>query len=575
MNVYKNASPYQGRDIPWRLERFMKIAETGIPICIFVDECGQNLLEQCLDIFPDNLKIMRVMSIYDTWVHRICEQYDTIGLPRHRNDAKDIYEYMVLMNSKIEFVYETMQHNPFGTDHFAWIDFNVAHVFKDLEGTQAYLRMLTTCKFPSDKLWIPGCWSALPEAPSQEIIQRSVLDGIHWRFCGGFFLGDRAAISRFHDLYETHFPEFIFRYRQMVWEVNFWSWLEAQTPQEGDAKWKPSWFMGDHDDSIVKIPMEQLAICLQLDAPSYTSQIYDYKVIDLYNPMSACVVELPDGRIGLNTRYVNYTLSPQGYYHYHQPEHIIFTKNIFSILDPDTLVPLSYDEIANPTDIPYKSGVHHGIEDVRLWVDRDCTLRYIGTTVSYSPSGKNRMITGTIVQDPDTASYSMIDNQVLEPPTDTYCEKNWLPLCDRSRMNPMRYIYRWNPLEIGHIGHNNLLVIDYPHHVKSPLFSKLRGSTSFSEYAQDPKYLIGLAHYSEKEWPRSYYHILILLDRKTYRPCRATQPFSFCKRTSIEYCIGLLQRGNRYHFWVSQYDRDPIQVSVDSCDIPFVIDLFA
>jgi hypothetical protein len=107
--------------------------------------------------------------------------------------------------------------------------------------------------------------------------------------------------------------------------------------------------------------------------------------------------------------------------------------------------------------------------------------------------------------------------------------------------------------------------------VDLPWFRKLRGSTSFREYKQDNDYFIGVAHFSERDWPRSYYHVLILLEKVTYRPVRCSQPFSFCKRHNIEYCIGFIERDDKYHFWVSQYDRDPIQITVDNADIPFEV----
>jgi hypothetical protein len=575
MNVYKtHVTPYQGRDIQWRLEHFIKLAESGIYICIYVDENGEDILRQFIEIFPETLKIMRVMSIYETWVHRICQQYDTIGLPRNRNDEKDIYEYMVLMNSKIEFVYDAINRNPFKTKYFAWIDFNVAHVFKDVPGTQSYLKLLSSCTLPSNKLWIPGCWSSLPRNPSEDIIQRSVLDGIHWRFCGGFFLGAIETLKEFHTLYETYFPEFIFRYRQMVWEVNFWSWLESILPLDDNnlITWQPFWFAADHDDSIVKLPLEHTTICLKLDIPSYQEQVYDYKQIESFVPMSACVVEMQNGQIGLNTRYVNYTLSPKGYYHFHHPEHIIITKNIFSILDPITLIPLCYDEVVNPIDISYKDGVHHGIEDIRLWIDDD-KLRYIGTSVSYSPSGKNRIITGIFHYDVNSKTYHMIENKVLEPPTDTYCEKNWVPILDKSNQNDCLFIYQWSPFQIGTIDSCGKLSIHWTYTIHLPLFQRLRGSTAFSEYNKNNDFLIGLAHFSDKEWPRSYYHILILLDKKTYKPFRCTQPFSFCKQTNIEYCIGFLQRDDMYHFWISQFDRDAQHITVKAESLPFIVDL--
>ena len=119
MNIYPKDAPYGGKDFRWRFDRFVQLLETGIQLAVYVDETGVDLLEQCMEIFP-NLKIMKVMSIYETWVHRLCEQYggQDIALPAIRNTPKDTYEYLVLMNSKIEFIHDTMEYRIFCLDRF-------------------------------------------------------------------------------------------------------------------------------------------------------------------------------------------------------------------------------------------------------------------------------------------------------------------------------------------------------------------------------------------------------------------------------------------------------------------------
>jgi hypothetical protein len=43
---------------------------------------------------------------------------------------KDTHNYMIAINSKIEVVQDAIKHNSFNTNHFAWIDFGIFHVFK-------------------------------------------------------------------------------------------------------------------------------------------------------------------------------------------------------------------------------------------------------------------------------------------------------------------------------------------------------------------------------------------------------------------------------------------------------------
>ena len=660
MNIYPKDDPYAGKDIRWRFERFFKLVETGIQICVYVDESGEELLQQCVELFPNTIRIMRVMNIYDTRIHKLCEQYDTIDLPQCRNKPKDTYEYMVLMNSKIEFMYDTIQKNPWNSTHFAWIDFNIAHVFKNIPETQEYLKLIGNSRLTREFLLIPGCWYSLLPDSSDEDIQKSVLDSIHWRFCGGFFIGDSKSIIQFYDLYQEYFPCFLFEYRQLTWEVNFWAWLEWKMAR-GDTvtNWNPIWFLADHDDSIVRIPYEYVSLCLTKDTKSYQVQVYDYPIIESFRPMSASVTVLSNGYLGLNTRYVNYTLTDTGSYIFHHPDRVIITKNIFSYLDHN-MVPISFTEIENPDELTSHDCLFHGIEDIRIWYEGEY-LRYIGTSVNYSPSGKNRIIYGKY----NIQQQRLVESNVINPPTDTYCEKNWTPVvvtgqtrpatmsptelvvkeagshpcqtspatmsptelvvkeagsppCQRAsvpcsllttnsegghkeRRSPeelgkgqnassllspeqaslaedygenTRFVYKWYPMEIGKIDpETNSLQIDTTYSIISPIFKKLRGSTYFREFITDSRYLIGLLHFSEREWPRFYFHQLVLLDKTTLKPVRCTQPFSFQDRNCIEFCIGLFEDKDRYHFWISYFDRDPANISILKTELPFCIEI--
>ena len=625
MNIYPKDDPYAGKDIRWRFDRFFKLVETGIQICVYVDESGEELLQQCVELFPDTIRIMRVMNIYDTRIHKLCEQYDSINLPQFRNKPKDTYEYMVLMNSKIEFMYDTIQKNPWNSTHFAWIDFNVAHVFKNIPETQEYLKLIGNSRITREFLLIPGCWYSLLPDSSDEVIQKSVLDTIHWRFCGGFFIGDRQSIVQFYDLYQEYFPGFLFQYRQLTWEVNFWAWLEWKIPD-----WNPTWFLADHDDSIVRMPYEYLSLCLAKDTESYQLQVYDYPIIESFRPMSASVTVLSNGYLGLNTRYVNYTLTATGSYIFHHPDRVIITKNIFSYLDHN-MIPLSFTEIDNPYELTSHDCLFHGIEDIRIWTNFSGSnatfevsseeagsplpeneyMRFVGTSVNYSPSGKNRIIYGKY----DIIQQRLVESKVIDPPTDTYCEKNWTPVVVTGENT--RFVYKWYPMEIGTIDTetdvsaptslptslpnppsehrrcsrvetpkggsltdlqsygfaSNSLQIDTTYSIVTPIFKKLRGSTYFREFLSDSRYLIGLLHFSEREWPRFYFHQLILLDKITLKPVRCTQPFSFQDRTSIEFCIGLYEDKDRYHFWTSYFDRDPANISILKTELPFCIEV--
>jgi Bacterial protein of unknown function (HtrL_YibB) len=585
MNIYDKPL-HDIRDISWRFDHFAKLAKTGIPICVYVDTKSEDFMRQFIDVFDEGhrVRIMRVLDITDTWVHKTCLNAP-VQMPPNRTPSKDTYEYMVLMNSKIEFLKDTIEQNPWNTDHFAWIDFNIWHVFKDHAASANQLRHICYNRFPraseaSHKVMIPGCWGEFPA--HENLVPEDILGKIHWRFCGGFFLGHRAAILDLWRMYETKFPEFLTKYNNtIVWEVNFWAWLEAF------CNWKPQWFLADHDDRMIQIPIEESAACLVRDFSANVT-IYPYKEIPGYYPMSASFVEFgqPSCR-ALNTRYVNYRLTPQGAYIFNDPNRVIRTKNVFSILDQNWM-PVNFQEMADP-EIPSKpipECPFDGIEDIRIFPSSgrgdQSTIRFIGTSINYSNTQSNRMVIGTY----DTRKSQLTDARVLDSPDNAYCEKNWSPVY-LDQDTPVRFIYKWSPFQVvdtvaygnefppatdrlctdirsSHTRSNGSTVTPIiEHKIESPIFRRFRGSSAFVPSIHFPDKLIGVVHFSQNDWPRDYYHALVLLDRHTLRPVAMTSMFTFCEYKAIEFCIGFSETvDHQYIFWISQFDRDARMISV-------------
>ena len=577
MNIYPN-NRLGSRDMIWRFEQFAKIAQTGIQLCVYVDESSVDLLDQFIAKYP-NIKRMHVYkNIYHTWVYDKWRPYRNMhignihkGLPHHRNVQKDTFEYMALMHTKMECMADAMKTNPWGSSYFAWIDFNVAHVFKDLDASQRRLKAIAANRWSRPFLAIPGCWDALPVPITAGAISE-LSNQIHWRFCGGFFLGDIRSMREFCDLYSTHLPKFFAEFNRMVWEVNFWAWMENRVDS-----WKPYWYAGDHNDSILNIPKELWAICLSKDACSYTCSVHDCPEIDvgMYASSASIVPVAGAGSFGsegywMNTRYVNYRLADNGGYIFNDPEdHTIVTRNVCTRLDAE-MMPQEHFEMGNPTNLASRPCNFDGVEDIRLWLDEDGRIRFIGSSVNYSASLKVRMVEGVY----DTQAQMLTEARVIEPPTETACEKNWCPLPGR------RFVYRWSDMSIGHLerdegtyGTTGKLLIDSSCDAVPWGFSDYRGSTYFRPSLESPGDWLGLVHFSVNEWPRQYYHVMVLLDGTTLRPKRRSQPFSFFQRTNIEFCIGMvetvLEDGTGwYHFWVSNYDREPMHVKVSIVDIP-------
>lgn len=152
------------------------------------------------------------------------------GLPAIRTDYHDTRNFLSFINAKIELVTRAMKTGT--TTHYAWIDFSICHVFRDMPRTLAYLSMLGQSRLRDRCLLIPGCWGS-----------GTFIDRVNWRFCGGFFVGDKASILEFDASHRRAYREL----PHLTWEVN--TWARAEFPGL-------TWYAADHNDSIVRIPPE-------------------------------------------------------------------------------------------------------------------------------------------------------------------------------------------------------------------------------------------------------------------------------------------------------------------------------
>jgi hypothetical protein len=485
--------------------------------------------------------MMRIFNLEDTIAYNYCESLE-LSLPDNKNNKKDTIKYMILQHSKIEFLNDAINENPWKSTHFAWIDFSIFYIFNNVDTISDYLSILSKRVFSPNILLFPGCWNKL----NKDCIDK-VLNSIYWRFCGGFFLGDSNSITQFFELYKRHFKNFIIEQKKLVWEVNYWAWLEANTD------WKPDWYYGDHNDSIFKIPTKYYALLLN-DKLKKTS--YDYPVIENFFPSNTAYL-CHDGKHILNTRFVNYSYGSNGRYIINHPKNTIITKNIVSLLNNE-LLPQGYDEMDETNiGLQHNDSYSVGLEDIRLY-SYNGIVKFIATNVNYVGNRANRMIVGEY----DINSHSYVNSKLIQPPTKTLCEKNWVPIIKNGEEC---FIYTWSPFQIGKINsETNQLEIVESHDIKSPDFNRIRGSSIFID---NYNYMIGVVHFCEETWPRQYYHMLVILDKNTLRPISYSDPFCF-QHYGVEFCIGFTMTDDNYVFWVSNKDNNTVMVSIDFSEIP-------
>ena len=509
---------------------FMKMTELNIPIVLYICPLYHSIFGHQLAAHP-NVECI-VASTAETWTHRTFQDV-TCRLPTGRNEAKDSLGYITLQHSKIEWVANALYHRPDAT-HAAWIDFRLPHVFKSPAESLALLKALPGSEWLTDRLYIPGCLPPKPFALEQ-------LQSPQWRFCGGFFLGSRAALMEFWEQTLTHLPNWLNSYSVASWEVNFWAWLESA------QGWTPTWYAADHNDSIVKIHVPPQAI-----TKGYVATPLALQGLPSMNAMNTSYVNYRGLHL-LNVRHVNYRIDAQGTYNTTD----LKTSNMAVLLDI-SYSPFLCQPMATDFDIPSYPTNIEGLEDIRLflWGDRLCAL---GTQRQWSADGRNRMLVARYC--PTTGK--IYDAIPLKSPVDAACEKNWIPVVRDSfitengsqiQRTRLDIIYRWNPYSVGHIDPQGNLLI---HTLKEyPALQGLKGSAVPVLYRDA---LWTLVHRSEG---RNYIHSFVLLDPETLLPKAKTQEFVF-ESAGIEYCIGFTVEGDDIGaeadaiFWYTVQDRDP------------------
>ena len=227
--------PFEYKNMEWRIEYFKKIAQKGFKIVLYVDKSSFLFFNDFVSEFPNVCFLF--LDFKDTQIYKECKR-ENLELPNHRNEKKDTVEYLALMNSKIEYINDAISKNVWNTEYFAWFDFSMAYLFNDLEPTLTKMKKLHNIQSGKSFCLIPGCWNQLNNT-------HFILNSIHWRFCGTFFIGDKKSLLDFYNAYIIHFPEFLKTHNKLVWEVNFWAWLEKE------KLFTPTWYISNHNDSII------------------------------------------------------------------------------------------------------------------------------------------------------------------------------------------------------------------------------------------------------------------------------------------------------------------------------------
>lgn len=211
-----------------QFRQFESLADSGLPFILFLDE-------KLADRAPKRSNVKVILKDRLLLSSFLMFPKD-VRLPDTRDKSKDTRGFLLLQNSKIEFLgMAAYGEHSCEAAHFAWIDFGIMKIVRD---RKSFLENLRQLRPPAECVLAPGCWDRREHDLSH--------DTVNWRFCGGFLLADKDSIAQLL-LVNREELRALSGKSELTWEVNVWAELEKKG-QRFD------WYKADHDDSIIAIP---------------------------------------------------------------------------------------------------------------------------------------------------------------------------------------------------------------------------------------------------------------------------------------------------------------------------------
>jgi len=267
------------------------------------------------------------------------------------------------------------------------------------------------------------------------------------------------------------------------------------------------------------------------------------------------VVSIPNGRMVVNVRYVNYRIKDDGGY---ENRENITTVNVIAIINVrDMCIEREFLLDYNKT----YDGYYVGLEDVRLF--------YYNNALYFNA---NRGVNRTMVVEHGTIDLDSgkTDSVFLNIDGQQTIEKNWVLL--ETGSNTMRIIYNWYPIILGNIVNGNIFK-KTGEIVVPACFKHLRGSTNGCfirkmEYGCDLNEIWFLCHTVSYEERRYYYHMWVVLDASACIVKKYSPFFTFHKE-KVEYTLGLTYNNdvNAFNIGYSIYDRETHYMEINKTTV--------
>ena len=241
----------------------------------------------------------------------------------------------------------------------------------------------------------------------------------------------------------------------------------------------------------------------------------------------------------INVRYVNYHINDNG--GYENKEHIT-THNVFTRYNTlgNTMIQIQDDKLIKYNKLYDDRYV--GLEDMRLFSYKGKLLYNANRGI-----GQNNMVVEHGEIDLESGSTKSV---LLKYEKQKEIEKNWV-LFEDGKGN-LKCIYSWHPLVIGDI---NNVTGEFNVSNELPtanIFNHFRGSTNGINVDGEIWFLCHVVSYESR---RFYYHVMVALDKNTFKITRYTPFFTFNKMP-VEYTLGMVYKNGSLTIGYSVLDKE-------------------
>jgi hypothetical protein len=256
-----------------------------------------------------------------------------------------------------------------------------------------------------------------------------------------------------------------------------------------------------------------------------------------------------DGVIKVNLRHVNYTFyhseaklfqhqwGPLTYIHPENDMHLR-TWNWYCELDNDFNI-TRFNKVDTSTFDTYEPQWDFvGLEDARIfrW---DKKLYLSGVRRDTTKIGQGRMELSEIIVDKDTVKE--ISRVRIEPPKESYCEKNWMPVMDM----PFHYVKWSNPTEVVKVDPVTGVAETAFLTERVPLNGDFRGGSQLVRFRGYYLAVVHEVNLFKSEVGRKdgvYRHRFLMWDDK-FNLVKYSRDFAFMD-AHVEFAVGMVEQGS-------------------------------